>query len=285
MLEVHDVSKAYKEVLALDHISFGAPSGQITGCLGPNGAGKTTMISILLGLSQANSGEALLNGQPIGAVKDVHATVGAVLGGESLHPGLKVSRTLEVQCAVTEVGPAIIPELLKKVDLEDAVNRRVNHLSLGMKQRLALAVALTADPEILLLDEPANGLDPQGMHWLRDYLRELADRGKTIFLCSHLLSELELMADRVVVINHGRLLRESSLEEWHDEAENIVQVSSNDELALKKTIQGLGGQVVNDDGGLLKVKGVHAEALGVAAHQANLALRHLSETQQSLEQL
>lgn len=287
MIEVVDVSKSYGDILALDNISFSAPSGKITGFLGPNGAGKTTTISILLGLSKANKGSALLNGKPILEIDNVPRTVGAVLGGDALHPGLKVTRTLEVQCAITKTNPQVIPSLLEQVDLQRAANRRVKHLSLGMKQRLALALALVADPDVFLLDEPANGLDPQGMMWLRDCLRQLADNGKTIFLSSHLLGELEAMADRIVVVYQGKVLREGSLAEWHQETESTVEVETLDtkEEELKEVISRLGGQIISSEDGILKVRNIDAHHLGDQALASHIPIYHLNEPKQSLEQL
>jgi ABC-2 type transport system ATP-binding protein len=205
-IAVERLTKRYGATTAVDDLSFTVPAGSVTGFIGPNGAGKSTTLRALLGLTRPTAGRATFDGVPYAELADPARTVGAVLENDPFHPGRSGRDHLRVLAAAAGVAPARVDEVLGLVGLADAARRRAGGYSLGMRRRLALAAALLGDPGVLLLDEPANGLDPWGMRWLRDLLRAHADRGATVLVSSHVLAEVALIADRVVVVDRGRLL-------------------------------------------------------------------------------
>lgn len=212
-IEFRNLSKQYKDVLAVSDFSAQILSGKVTGFLGPNGAGKSTALRCLLGLVTPTNGEALINGGPYSALQDPIRHVGAVLDSRGFHPGLTALQNLKVMASASGVDFARIPEVLKVVDLEYAANKRTKGFSLGMKQRLSLAIAMLGDPEILVLDEPANGLDPIGIVWLREFVQKLAAEGRTILVSSHQLAEMQNTVNDVLIINKGQLVAQGSIDE------------------------------------------------------------------------
>jgi ABC-2 type transport system ATP-binding protein len=198
--------KRYKDVTAVDGLSATIESGRITGFLGPNGAGKSTALRCLLGLASPTSGQALIEGQPYSHLEHPLNRVGAVLDSSGFNGALTAKQNLRVICAAAGISTDAIPGLLELVELDHAANKRTKGYSLGMKQRLSLAAALLGDPDILVLDEPANGLDPIGIAWLRDFLRNLAAQGKTVLVSSHQLAEMQHTVDDVIIINRGKLI-------------------------------------------------------------------------------
>jgi ABC-2 type transport system ATP-binding protein len=219
MISVQGLTKSFGRVRAVDDLSFTVTAGQVTGFLGPNGAGKTTTLRALLGLVRPDRGTALVGGRRYVDVVAPARVVGAVLESTAFHPGRSARVHLRALCLAAGLPRDRVAAVLDTVDLTEAADRRVGGFSLGMRQRLALASALLGDPEVLILDEPANGLDPAGVHWLRGLLRALAAEGRTVLVSSHGLAELSRAADRVVVIDHGRLLADEpvagDLEEWY----------------------------------------------------------------------
>ena len=210
---MNHLGKSFGRVRAVDDLSFTVPPGQVTGFLGPNGAGKTTTLRMLLGLVRPDAGEALVDGRRYADLPAPVSVVGAVLEATAFHPGRTARVHLRALCLAAQLPGARVDEVLDTVDLASAADRRVGGFSLGMRQRLALASALLGDPAALVLDEPANGLDPEGVHWLRGFLRAFATDGRTVLVSSHGLAELARTADRVVVVNHGRLVAEGSVAE------------------------------------------------------------------------
>src|SRR5690242_232999 len=210
-IEVAGLTKRFGPVLAVDDLSFTVDEGRIVGFLGPNGAGKTTTLRMVLGLITPTEGHATVLDRPYAQLDDPAHTVGAVLDGGMLHPGRTGRNHLRALAREAGVADARVDELLQLVALSDAANRRAGGYSLGMRQRLGLAAALLGDPRVLILDEPANGLDPQGIRWLRDFLRTLAAEGRAILVSSHVLAEVSQTADDVVVINKGRSVAQSTL--------------------------------------------------------------------------
>ena len=204
---VTELSKIFRgNVLAVDRLSFTVEAGSVTGFLGPNGAGKTTTLRMLLGLVRPTSGEATIEGRRYEALEFASRTVGASLESSSFHPARTARNHLRIMCVVAGLQPRRADEVLELVGLRDAANRKVRGYSMGMRQRLGLAAALLADPATLVLDEPANGLDPAGVRWLRTLLRRLADEGRTVLISSHQLAELQHTVDDIVVLDHGRLV-------------------------------------------------------------------------------
>jgi ABC-2 type transport system ATP-binding protein len=213
-LEVRNLSKRYGSTVAVDDLSFSVEAGRVTGFLGPNGAGKTTTMRALLGLLRPSSGEALVEGRPPAALEEPLRTIGAALEATAFHPGRSGRNHLRVLAASAGIAASRVEEVLEMVELGGSADRRVKGYSLGMRQRLALAAALLGEPHILILDEPANGLDPQGMRWLRDLLREQAAGGATVLVSSHLLAEVAQTADELIVIRDGKLVTKASLDEF-----------------------------------------------------------------------
>ena len=212
-LEVRGLTKTFGPVTAVREVSFRAPAGQVTGLLGPNGSGKTTTLRATLGLVRPTAGTALIGGLPYRNLPRPRRIVGAMLEATGFHPGRRARDHLRVLAAAADVPDQRVDEVLDQVGLAEAAGRRVRGFSLGMKQRLGLAAALLGDPQVLLLDEPANGLDPAGIAWLRGLLRGLADEGRTILVASHVLGEVAQTADRVVIVSAGRLRFAGPLDE------------------------------------------------------------------------
>ena len=221
VIEVRGLTKRFGQVLAFDQLSFEVESGSVVGFLGRNGAGKTTTLRMLLGLVRADAGTATINGRAYRDLPEPLHQVGAVLEASSFHPGRTARNHLRVQAMAAQVDPSRIDDALDLVGLRDAADRRVGGFSLGMRQRLGLATALLPEPGLLILDEPANGLDPDGVHWLRDLLRGLAADGATVLVSSHILAEVAQTVDSVVILDHGRLVAQSSLDDLTAGADNL----------------------------------------------------------------
>jgi ABC-2 type transport system ATP-binding protein len=213
VIEIHELTKRYQHRLAVDRLSFAVMPGVVTGFLGPNGAGKTTTIRMLLGLAAPTAGHALVNGVPYGSIRHPLREVGALLDANAVHPNRSAINHLRWLARTNSIGPARIASTLAQVGLAEVARTRVSGFSLGMRQRLGIAAALLGDPGILILDEPVNGLDPQGVRWIRDLMRALAREGRTVLLSSHLMSEMELTADRLVIIGRGRLIADTTVGE------------------------------------------------------------------------
>ena len=212
-IEFRNLAKQYKDVTAVANLSAKIEPGRITGFIGPNGAGKSTALRCLLGLAEPTSGEALIEGKRYSQLVNPLRKVGAVLDSSGFNGGLTATQNLKVICAASGLNPSKIAELLKLVELDHAANKRTRGFSLGMRQRLSLAAALLGEPDILVLDEPANGLDPIGIAWLRDFLRNLATQGKTILVSSHQLAEMQHTIDDVLIINRGTLIAQGNAKE------------------------------------------------------------------------
>ena len=221
VIEVRGLTKRFGPVLAVDRLSFEVERGTVVGFLGPNGAGKTTTLRMLLGLVRPDEGTAAINGQAYLDLAEPLHQVGAVLEASSFHPGRTARNHLRIQALAGQADPSRIDDVLDIVGLTDVAGRRVGKFSLGMRQRLSLAAALLTDPELLILDEPANGLDPEGVRWLRDLLRGLADEGATVLVSSHILAEVAQTVDSVVILGHGRLVAQSTLAELTLGAEDL----------------------------------------------------------------
>jgi ABC-2 type transport system ATP-binding protein len=213
IIQIHGLVKRYGPVTAVDNLSFEVKPGTVTGFLGPNGAGKTTTLRMLLGLVAADAGSATINGSRYGELPEPLHQVGALLEASSGHPGRTARSHLRIQALAAEADPSRIDDVLDLAGLTGAADRRIGGFSLGMRQRLGLATALLADPELLILDEPGNGLDPEGIRWLRGLLRGFAAEGGTVLVSSHMLAELAQTIDSAVIVDHGRLIAQGSVAE------------------------------------------------------------------------
>jgi ABC-2 type transport system ATP-binding protein len=283
-IEVAGLTKRFGPVLAVDDLSFTVDEGRIVGFLGPNGAGKTTTLRMVLGLITPTDGHATVLGRPYAELDDPSHTVGAVLDGGMLHPGRSGRNHLRALAREAGIGDARVDELLQLVALKEAANRRAGGYSLGMRQRLGLAAALLGDPQVLVLDEPANGLDPQGIRWLRDFLRTLAGEGRAILVSSHVLAEVSQTADDVVVINKGRSVAQSTLTELIARSGGGMRVVGPDVPRLADLLRG-DGATVTGDGGEVVVRDRSGEQIGRLLAQHQLVISELAPVGSSLEEV
>jgi len=283
VVEVSRLTKVFGAVRAVEDLSFTVRPGRVTGFLGPNGAGKTTTLRILLGLVAPTSGTATIGGRPYREIERPTSVVGASLEAASFHPGRSARDHLRSLAPHAGVGTARVEEVLELVGLAGEARRRVGGYSLGMRQRLALATALLGDPGVLVLDEPANGLDPEGIAWLRRLLRHLAGQGRTVLVSSHVLSEVQQTVDDVVVISHGRLVHASTLAELAALAEPATQVRTPDRAALERLAAARGWRLEPGPEGASVLNGVTAAEVGAAAFAEHLELHELTPLRQDLE--
>lgn len=306
-ISVRNLSKTFGAVRAVDDLSFDVRPGRVTGFLGPNGAGKTTTLRMLLGLVEPTSGTATISGRRYADIERPQRVVGAALEAASFHPGRTALDHLRVYAPQAGVPDARAREVLDLVGLSDAARRRVGGFSLGMRQRLALATTLLADPRVLLLDEPANGLDPEGIRWLRVFLRALAAEGRTVLVSSHVLSEVEQTVDDVVIIARGRLVHASTLAGLEQLAAPGVRITSPDVAGLHALVEREGWSLApvaaTTDGApgarpaagaptvpgattaTLELRDVDAATVGAAAHRAGLELHGLAARDTGLESI
>ena len=282
MIEIAGLSKRYGKTLAVDDLSFSVEAGKITGFLGPNGAGKTTTLRALLGLVRPTSGNATIDGKHYADMEQPFKTVGAVLEASGFHPGRSGRNHLRLLALASGIDESRVDVALAQVGLTDAANKRVGAYSLGMRQRLSLAGAMIGNPQVLVLDEPANGLDPEGIHWLRDLLRGLAHEGRTILVSSHVLAEMSQTVDEVVIINKGKLIKKAPVEELLKGGARTVRVRGpqGEELASRIRAAGLSATL---DGDALVVTGATTDQVGDAV--AGLTLHELSVSASSLEEI
>ena len=282
-IEVTGLSKSFGDVRAVDALSFSAGPGEVTGFLGPNGAGKTTTLRILLGLVQPTAGTATIGGTPYADLDRPADVVGAALEASSFHPGRTGRDHLRVFCAVNGYPDTRADETLAQVGIADAARRPVRGYSLGMRQRLGLATALLGNPSVLVLDEPSNGLDPAGIVWLRGFLERLAGEGRTMLVSSHALSEVQQIADRVVIIDRGRLVRAGRLDELT--AGGRVFVATPDAERFAGVLETAGATVRRDSGDTLESSGLTARDVGRLAFEHSVELHALETRQDGLEQI
>ncbi len=275
------LTKRFGAVTAVQDLSFEVRPGQVTGFLGPNGAGKSTTMRMVLGLVRPTSGSASVLGMPYASLDRPSTAVGAVLEVQSFHPLRSGRNHLRVLAAASGLDDARIDVVLEQVGLTDAADRKAGGYSLGMRQRLGLAGALLGDPAILILDEPANGLDPQGIRWLREFLRWFAASGNAVLVSSHLLSEMAQMADALIVIDHGRLVRQGSVADLRG-SRSTLRVAAPDHAALGRALLAAGLDAQRD-GEAYVMSGAAAERVGAIAHAAGIALSELAMQEPTLE--
>jgi ABC-2 type transport system ATP-binding protein len=283
VIEVEHLTKRYRRATAVDDLSFSVPRGRITGFLGPNGAGKTTTLRVLLGLVLPTNGRATVAGH---RYRELHAplrTVGAVLEASNYHPARTGRNHLRVLASAAGIASARVDHVLAQVELSDAANRRLGGYSLGMRQRLSVAAALLGEPELLVLDEPANGLDPEGIRWLRNFLRSFAEGGGTVFVSSHVLAEVSQLADEAVIIHRGKLVAQQTVSELTLQAAGATRVRSPRAEELLARLREAGIEADATESGVLAV---HAppERIGDLAAEAGIPLHELVADTGSLEE-
>jgi ABC-2 type transport system ATP-binding protein len=284
-IEIQGLTKRFGSVRAVTDLSFEVQEGRVTGFLGPNGAGKSTTLRMLLGLVHSDGGVASFDGRSYEELEHPSAQVGAVLEEASFHPGRSGRNHLRVLAAAGGHPPARVNEVLEQVNLTgDAPDRRVKGYSMGMRQRLAIAAALLGDPEVLILDEPTNGLDPPGIRWMRELLRAQAGRGRAVLVSSHLLAEVEQSVDELVVISHGALRASGPLQQVLGAAEGAVtRVRAADNERMAAALREQGASVDEDESGALVALGTSPEAVGRVAAEHGLVLVELGAVARSLE--
>jgi ABC-2 type transport system ATP-binding protein len=273
--KAESLTKRFGEVSAVTELSFALEAGTITGFLGPNGAGKTTTPRMVLGLAAPSSGRALVFDRLYAELPRAALRIGAVLEATDFHPGRSGRDHLRMLGQAVDVPDSRADEVLRLVELGDAARRRVKGYSLGMRQRLGLAAALLGDPELLILDEPANGLDPEGVRWLRDFLRRLASEGRTVLISSHVLAEIARTVDRLLIISCGRLVLSSSLAELTARASGAVRVRSGDPQRLTTALRDQALQVTTGADHVLLVQGASSERIGEIAFAAGVPVHEL----------
>ena len=284
MIEVERLSKHFGPVAAVDDLSFTVRPGRVTGFLGPNGAGKTTTMRIILGLAAPTSGRALVGGRRYDGLIRPLREVGSLLDATSLHAGRTGWAHLWSIAQANGITKQRVTEVLGLTGLESVARRRVGGFSLGMKQRLGIAAALLGDPPVLMFDEPVNGLDPEGIHWIRGFFRELAADGRTVLVSSHLMSEMAQTADHLVIIGRGRLIADVPTQEViESSARRDVLVRSPQAAELAELIAQRGGTATRQDDGALVVTGLDAAAIGDLAAGDGIAVHALVPRQASLE--
>ena len=284
LIETRHLTKDFGSVRAVDDLSFAIEEGKIVGFLGPNGSGKTTTLRSLLGLVTPTDGDARIRGVAYSEISDPHREVGSMLEA-SAHPARSASGHLRVLAAESSVPKGRIEEVLDLVDLAGAADRKVGGYSLGMRQRLGLAGALLGDPAILVLDEPANGLDPEGIRWLRGFLRGLASEGRTILISSHVLAEVAETVDEVIVINEGRLVTHAPLKDLTSRpAGGKVRLRTPDLVRFEIVARDCGLEVTERNGSSVTISGSNQEAIGQLAHEHRIVLHELVSEGPSLEE-
>jgi ABC-2 type transport system ATP-binding protein len=283
-IEASALTKRFGSSVAVDGLTFSVPLGSVTGFLGPNGAGKTTTMRMLLGLAHPTSGSARVLGRPYAELERPLAAVGAALETTGFHPGRTARSHLRVLCVEGGVPADRVDPVLERTGMSAFATVKVGEYSLGMRQRLAFAAALLGDPRVLVLDEPANGLDPAGVAWLRGFLRRFADQGGAVLVSSHLLTEVAEVADRVVVIDRGKLLAEDSVAALVNAGGEAVVVRTTDPPGLAVSVREAGGTVEQAADGALSIRGVPIERVGELAAAGGFVLHELRRETATLEQ-
>ena len=284
MITATRLTKRYGSTRAVDDLSFEVTPGKVTGFLGPNGAGKSTTLRLILGLDTPTSGTVTLDGQPYRALTRPLYRVGAMLEGKAIHPGRSAFSHLLTLAQSNGIPRRRVDEVLDLVGLSSVARRRAGGFSLGMSQRLGIGAALLGDPGVLMLDEPVNGLDPDGILWIRTLLRSLAGEGRTVLLSSHLMSEMSLPADYLIVIGHGKLIVEATVEDFvQRSSRNVVCVRSTASERLATLVRNDGATTEYADDGALLITGADATAIGDLAAEHGITLHELATKRASLE--
>jgi ABC-2 type transport system ATP-binding protein len=285
VIEAKGLTKHYGDKLAVDQLSFEVRPGVVTGFLGPNGSGKSTTMRMIMGLDLPNAGSATVNGRHFNDLPWPMHEVGALLEAKAIHPGRSARNHLLMLAQSNRIDRRRVDEVLEVVGLSDVANRRAGKFSLGMGQRLGFAAAMLGDPEVLLFDEPVNGLDPDGIRWVRTFLKSLAKEGRTVFVSSHLMSEMALTADEVVIIGKGRLIVQVAIDELlAQSSRQSVRVSSPDIAPLRGALEKEGATTSVEDDGSLTVRGKDHKEIGERAAQLSVVLYELTPQTESLEE-
>ncbi len=285
MITVEHLTKRYKDVTAVDDLDFEVRPGVVTGFLGPNGSGKSTTMRVILGLDHPTKGRATVKGKRYAELRDPLHEVGALLDAKSIHPGRTARNHLRALAFSNRIPQSRVDQVLDFVGIASVANKKVGTFSLGMSQRLGIAGALLGDPEVLLFDEPVNGLDPEGIRWIREFFRSLANEGRTVFVSSHLMSEMAVSADQIIVIGRGTFITQGSVDTLTATAKGTVLVRASDHAKLVGVLTANHATIdeTNDDG--LTVGELSAEQIGQLAFDAGIAIYELTPQRASLEEV
>lgn len=285
MIKINHLTKRYNDTVAVNDLDFEVKPGVVTGFLGPNGSGKSTTMRIILGLDSPTSGTATINGKSYHDLKAPLREVGALLDAKAVHPGRTARNHLRALAASNGIAKRRVDEVLEFAGISSVANKKVGGFSLGMSQRLGIAAALLGDPEVLLFDEPVNGLDPEGIKWIREFFRSLAGEGRTVFVSSHLMSEMAVSADQIIVIGRGKFITQGSVDDLTKTVDGTVLVRGADNQKLETVLKSSSGVVheINDAG--ITVAGLSAEQVGKIAFDAGVALYELTPQRASLEEV
>ncbi|MGW0531494.1 ABC transporter ATP-binding protein [Streptomyces sp. NPDC003032] len=285
MIELSGLTKRYGEKVAVNNLTFAVHPGTVTGFLGPNGAGKSTTMRMMLGLDNPSAGDVRIDGKHYSQLKNPLRCIGALLDAKAMHGGRSAFNHLLCLAQSNGIPRGRVAEVLDTVGLTAVARKKAKGFSLGMGQRLGIAGALLGDPEILMFDEPVNGLDPEGIHWIRNLMKSLASQGRTVFVSSHLMSEMALTADHLVVIGQGRLLADTSMSDFiRQNSRSYVRLRSPERERLVDVLRQAGVTAAEARDGALEVDGVASEQLGELAARHQLVLHELSPQQASLEE-
>jgi ABC-2 type transport system ATP-binding protein len=285
MIEASNLTKDYGEKRAVDDVSFTVRPGIVTGFLGPNGSGKSTTMRLILGLDAPTRGDVTVNGKHYADHSAPLHEVGALLEARSIHTGRSASNHLLALAKTHGIARRRVDELIDLVGLHDVGRKRAGKFSLGMGQRLGIAAALLGDPATIMLDEPVNGLDPEGVHWMRNLLRQLAAEGRTVFVSSHLMSEMSLTADHLIVIGRGRVIADTSIDDFVRKASgDRVRVRTPQAARLRELVLGDGVSVISNEPEVIEVEGVTSQRIGEVAAEHSIVLHELTPLQASLEE-
>jgi ABC-2 type transport system ATP-binding protein len=285
MIKVEHLSKKYQDTIAVDDLDFEVRPGVVTGFLGPNGSGKSTTMRIILGLDHPTKGRATVKGKRYAELRDPLHEVGALLDAKAIHPGRTARNHLRALAVSNRIPYSRVDQVLEFAGIASVAHKKVGNFSLGMSQRLGIAAALLGDPEVLIFDEPVNGLDPEGIRWIRDFFRLLANEGRTVFVSSHLMSEMAVTADQIIVIGRGKLITQGSIDSLTATAKGTVFVrgSNHEQLLAALRSHGAESTEVNDEG--LTVSNLSAEQVGQIAYDAHVVLFELTPQRASLEEV
>jgi ABC-2 type transport system ATP-binding protein len=283
MIKIEHLTKRYGNTLAVNDLDFEVRPGVITGFLGPNGSGKSTTMRIILGLDHPTKGRATVKGQDYASLRAPLHEVGALLDAKAVHPGRSARNHLRALAASNRIPFARVDQVLEFTGIDSVANKKVGNFSLGMSQRLGIAGALLGDPEVLLFDEPVNGLDPEGIRWIRDFFRSLANEGRTVFVSSHLMSEMAVTADQIIVIGRGTLITQGSIDSLTATAKGSVLVRASNHQKLMTELKAHGGDVSEANDEALSVSELTSDQIGQIAFDADVVLFELTPQRASLE--
>jgi ABC-2 type transport system ATP-binding protein len=285
MLTIDHLTKKYESTTAVDDLNFEVKPGVVTGFLGPNGSGKSTTMRIILGLDHATKGRATFDGKKYADLKSPLREVGALLDAKAVHPGRSARNHLRALAVSNRIKTSRVDEVLDFTGIASVADKKVGGYSLGMSQRLGIAAALLGDPQVLLFDEPVNGLDPEGIRWIREFFRSLAQEGRTVFVSSHLMSEMALTANQIIVIGRGKLITQGSVDDLTATAHGTVTVRASDRSTLASALKAKGAVVELASDTALSVSGLTSDEVGEAAFAAGVVVYELTPQRASLEEV